>query len=432
MSHVTSVALSAASALVAIPPNRPRSVAANPRADASNPAAVLAQLQEAFNAFKTENDVKLKAKADVVLDDKVSRIDASVSELQAAVDQANSRLVAIAAGAGQQNPGTSPEDLVYAADFKEYFRNGDKDREVRSAQRVGPRAAMSVGSNPDGGYLAPTEWDRTITDKLLIVSPMRDLARIQVISTAGFTKVFNDRAVGSGWVGEVAPRPQTTTPQFSSVTYAPGEIYANPAASQNFLDDALVDIEQWLANEVETEFSRQEGIAFVTGDGVNKPKGVLTYTGGGSHPWGAVPAITTAGVGVISPDDLITLVYDLPSDYTQNARFIMNRQTFSRVRGFKDTTGQYLWSPSLQLGQPSTILGYGVTEIGAMPNVAAGSIPVMFGDFQRGYMIVDRMGIRLLRDPFSNKPYVMFYTTKRVGGGVLDPTALRYLLVKAA
>ena len=413
--------------------SRPRAIYGSVRADVSDPRMILAQLQQSFADFKAENENKLKAKADVLVDEKVERINASVSALQAMVDEANVKLAAMAAGAGTNpaNGGQSQDERKYASAFTDYVRRGKSVEEVEAQQRVGIRAAMSVGSSPDGGYLAPIEWDRTITDKLKIISPMRDICSIQQISTQGFIKVFNDRAVGSGWVGEVAARPQTTNPQFSTVTYTPGEIYANPAASQQLLDDALINIESWLAAEVEAEFSRQEGLAFVNGDGTNKPKGILQYGAGSTHPFGIVPSVPTGDAAKLTPDGLINLVYSLPSEYTANARFIMNRSTFGVLRSFKDSTGQYLWQPSLSLGAPASILGFAVTEVAAMPNVAAGAIPIVFGDFERGYLIIDRAGVRLLRDPFTNKPYVTFYTTKRVGGGVLNPTTLRYQVVSA-
>lgn len=418
--------------------SRPKRLIGSVHADVglnAQASQVLNQLNESFTEFKASISEQMKAKADVVLDERVARIDASVGSFQSAMDQINVRIAALAAGAGTNNSGdlpqATPEDQQYRKDFFAYFRTGDSqhDQAVRAGQRTGIRAAMSVGSSPDGGYLAPIEWDRTITNKLKILSPMRDICSIQQISTAGFIKVFNDRAVGSGWVGEVAARPQTTNPQFSTVTYTPGEIYANPAASQQLLDDSLVNIEEWLANEVEVEFARQEGIAFISGTGTNQPKGILTYATGSTHPFGNITSIPSGAVGAITPDAIITMVYDLPSQYAQNASFIMNRATMSSVRKFKDTTNQYLWQPSIQVGQPSTILGYPVTEMGAMPNVVTANIAIMFGDFQRGYLIVDRVGVRLLRDPYSNKPYIMFYTTKRVGGGLLDPTALRYMTI---
>ncbi len=435
MSFVESGAL-LASTIKAMEASRPRGVFANPRADASTPATILAELRTSFEAFKAENESKLNAKADVVLSEKVDRIDASVSTLQAALDAANVKLAAFSAGAGighNGGPALSEDDRVYATSFSNYFRGGDDEQKLKAGQKTGIRAAMSVGSSPDGGYLAPIEWDRTVTNRLKIVSPMRDICTIQPISTAGFIKVYNDRAVGSGWVGEVAPRPQTTNPQFSTVTFTPGEIYANPAASQGLLDDSIINVEEWLANEVEVEFSRQEGIAFINGDGVNKPRGVLRYGATDPlHPFGAVPAVYTGSAAGLTPDGIINLIYDLPSQYADGAQAIMNRATMSKIRSFKDANGQYLWQPSLQIGQPSSILGYPIKEMGAMPNVAAGQVPIVFGDFRRGYLIVDRMGIRLLRDPYSNKPYVMFYTTKRVGGGITDPTALRYHVVGVA
>ena len=434
---------SALAALSAAQMTRPASIIRAPRADAGlDPAKLLADLTKTVHDFRAEYDGRLKAKADVVVDEKVARIDAAVgsmqgaldkinAEHQAAVDKFNERIAAMQAGAGDQRIGNTPEDRAYAAQFDKYIREGDHDREIRSAQRTGIRAAMSVGSNPDGGYLAPVEWDRTITDRLKVVSPMRQIATVQNITTAGFIKVFNDRAVGSGWVGETAARPQTTTPQFSTITFTPGEIYANPAASQQLLDDAVVNIEDWLANEVEGEFQRQEGIAFTNGDGVNKPKGVMTYTGDGMHPWGAVQETVVANGDALDGDALITLVYSIDPAYQDNARFIMNRASQSHVRMLKDGNGNYLWQPSVQVGQPASLLGYPITDMGTMQNIGAGARPIAFGDFRRAYLIVDRIGIRMLRDPFTNKPYVMFYTTRRVGGGLLDPDAIRYLRVTA-
>lgn len=425
------LAASALTHLSMIP--QPKGLIGRVRADAMpDPSRILADLQSSVASFREEYENKLKSKADVVVDEKLGRIDASVSDLQGALDRVNAQLAAITAGAGQQNgPGQSPEDRTYASQFDRYVRDGEHDRELRAAQRTGIRAAMSVGSNPDGGYLAPIEWDRTITDRLKVVSPMRQIATVQNITTAGFIKVFNDRAVGSGWVGETAARPQTTNPQFATVTYTPGEIYAMPAASQQLLDDAVINVEEWLANEVEAEFQRQEGIAFTSGDGVNKPKGVMTYTAGGMHPWGAVQETTVANAAGLNGDALITLVYSLDPAYQDNARFIMNRATQSQIRLLKDGNGNYLWQPSVQVGQPSTLLGYPITDMGSMQNIGAANRPIAFGDFRRAYIIIDRMGIRMLRDPFSNKPYVMFYTTRRVGGGLLDPDAIRYLRVVA-
>jgi HK97 family phage major capsid protein len=391
------------------------------RADASDPKAMLQALQTAFEDFKAANDEKLKAKADIVIDEKVERINTTISDLQKAVDDANAKIAAAVMGAGT---GAEIKDKEYTESFRAHFRSG------------AIQASLNKGADAEGGYLAPVEWDRTITDKLVQVSAMRQIASVQQISGAGFKKLFNARGMGSGWVGETAARPETTTPTLGSLTYTTGELYANPAATQQMLDDSAVNLEEWIANEVELEFSYQEGIAFVSGNGTNKPNGLLTYATGAAnaaaHPWGAVPTTTVAGTTAITADELISLTYALPQEYTGEARFVMNRTTSAAVRLLKDGNGNYLWQPTFTAGQPATIAGYPVTEMPAMPNVAAGAIPVAFGDFRRGYLVIDRVGLRVLRDPYTNKPFVHFYTTKRVGGGLLNPEVLRFAKMAAS
>jgi HK97 family phage major capsid protein len=376
-----------------------------------------------FKATMAEKDKELARRFDdVVTTEKLQRIDASVSDLQAAIDQANTQLAAMKVGAGEGEGAL--RDPEYTDAFRAHFRKGDI------------QAALNKGADDEGGYLAPVEWDRTVTSELIQISQMRQIAQVQTISGAGFTKLVADRGTGSGWVGETAARPQTSTPKFQPLTFRPGEIYANPAATQQILDDAEVNLEQWLAGEVQTEFSFQEGLAFVAGNGTNKPRGFLTYIDGGAsddhHPWGNIPVIDAVGHNAIASDEILDMIYDLPSEYTPNARFVMNRRSQGRIRKLKDGQGNYLWQPTFVAGQPSTLAGYPVTEMPAMPDVAAEAIPLAFGDFQRGYLIIDRIGIRVLRDPYTNKPYVHFYTTKRVGGGVQDPTVIRLLKMAEA
>lgn len=390
------------------------------RADASDPKAMIAALQSAFEDFKKTHEEKLNSKADVVLDEKVQRIDAAVGNFQAAIDEMNAKLAAASIGSGVigDMPATDPE---YVKSFKAHMRKGDVN------------AAMQKGTAADGGYLAPVEWDRTITDKLKLVSPIRRYATVQNISTAGFKKMFNDRAIGSGWVGETAARPATSTPQISQLDFIPGEIYANPAATQQLLDDAAVDIEQWLANEVETEFARQEGIAFVAGDGTNKPHGFLTYAEGGTaaarHPFGAIEVVDSGAAAAFTSDAIVDLVYALPAMYAANARFFANRLSFASLRKLKDGQGNYLWQPSFQAGQPSTLAGTELVDVPDMPAAAAGNLALAYGDMAETYLVVDRIGIRILRDPYTNKPFVHFYTTKRVGGGVKNPDAMKLMRI---
>lgn len=386
--------------------------------------ALIEGVNKAFADFKAEHSKQLedvkKGQADALQALQVDRINTEVAKLQAAVDDANLKIAAAQMNGGA---GAGLKDKEYTEAFNAHFKKGEV------------MAALNKGAAQEGGYLAPTEWDRTITDRLVVVSPMRALCAVQPISTNGFTKLFNNRGTTSGWVGETDGRAQTGTPTFGSLTYNTGELYANPAATQQMLDDSAINLEAWLGGEVETEFSLQEGVAFLTGNGNNKPNGLLTYITGGSnaaaHPWGDIKTVKSQSAAALTADGLIDLVHELPGEYTGNARAIMNRNTQKAIRKLKDGEGNYLWQPSFQAGAPATLLGYGINEVAGMPDVAANSKPIVFGDFKRGYVIVDRVGIRVLRDPFTNKPYIHFYTTKRVGGGLLNPDVLKALTISA-
>lgn len=421
----------AAALAAAVPLVMPRAISGHVlRMDASDPAKVLAALQKAFNDFKAENEAKLNGKADVVTDEKVERINTAVGELQAALNELSIKLAASAISGGGAS--VAGADAEYLKAFTAYARSGDGESGIKASQFAGPRSAMSVGSNPDGGLLAPIEWDRTITDRLKILSVLRGLANVLSISSTGFTKVYNDRGTASGWVGETGNRPGTGNAQFTQLTYGTGELYAMPQASQQLLEDALIDVAAWLAGEVETEFAYQEGLAFTNGDGAGgKPKGFLRYATDASHPWGVIPTVNSGAAAALSSDGIIDLVHDLPSERTPGAAFVMNRKTQGAVRKLKDGQGRYLWEPSVAAGSPASLLGFPLHELAAMPDVAANAIPIAFGDWKRGYLIIDRIGVQILRDPYSSKPMVQFYTRKRVGGAVTDPTALRLHKVAA-
>ena len=383
--------------------------------------ALIDGVNQAFATFKAENNAALegvkKGQADALQALKVDRINADIEKLQSAVDEANTR---IAAAQMQGVTQGGLKDKEYSAAFASHMKRGEV------------QAALNKGVAGEGGFLAPTEWDRTITDKLVTISPLRALATVQNISTASFSKLFNQKGTVSGWVGEAAARPDTATPTFASLTYTTGEIYANPSATQGMLDDAEVDLESWLAGEVQQEFAFQEGAAFLSGTGVNRPTGLLTYITGGAnaavHPYGAITTVNSGAAAALTTDGIVNLIYELPSEFTGNARFIMNRKTQSAARKLKDGQGNYIWQPSFVAGQPATLAGFAVTEMPGMPDVGAGLKPIVFGDF-KGYLVLDRVGVRVLRDPYTNKPYVSFYTTKRVGGGLLNPQVLKALNV---
>lgn len=388
-------------------------------------------LARGFEAFKETHTRQLeeikKGVADVVTAEQLEKINAALTELQTAVDDQAKIQAAAKLGNGGVI-GDIQADPEYTAAFKAHMRKGDK-------APADIEAAMSRGTDADGGYLAPIEWDRTIGEKLKQISPMRAESRIITISVAGFKKYFGDRNVGSGWVGETASRPATTTPQIGVLDFTPGELYANPAITQQLLDDAAVDLEKWLGSEVDTEFARQEGIGFTSGDGVNKPYGVLTYVEGAAnaarHPYGAIKVTNSGAAAGLTGDGILDLMYSLPSQYAANAKFHMNRLSMGAARKLKDGQGNYLWQPSYASGQPQTLAGAPIVEHPDFPLVAAGNIALLYGDMEATYLVVDRVGIRVLRDPFTNKPFVHFYTTKRVGGGVHDPQPMRALKVAA-
>lgn len=413
MKNLKSAAFSAAAAVAL-----PRSVISL-RADGTDPKALVAQLNAAFEEFKKTHTQQVAAKVDDVLfAEKMTALNASMSTLETAIDE-QAKLIA-AARLGANTPGDmNPTDPEYLNAFKAHMRRGDVS------------AAMSVGTAADGGYLAPVEWDRTITSKLKQRSPIRENAQVITISGNGFSRVYNDGVVGSGWVGETAARPATTTPGLSSLAFETGELYANPAITQIALDDVAIDLEEWLANEVNGEFAIQENIGFLSGNGTNKPNGVLTYVTGGAnaakHPFGAILGTTVAGADAITTDEVIDLVYSIPSERVANAKFYLNRTSLGKVRKLKDGQGNYIWQPTYVAGQPSTLQGYPVVEVPGMPNMATGLISMLFGDMHATYLVIDRIGVRVLRDPFTNKPFVHFYTTKRVGGGVQNPEYMRFI-----
>lgn len=385
-------------------------------------AALLAELKKNFQSFRDEQDQRLKAlEANGVSAEALEKAKTESSDAIAAI-QSTVEDLAVQLAAGQMNGGVSAEAKAHAEAMTAFMRVG----EIRSDLQKSP--------DNNGGYLAPTEWDRTITDKLREVSPLRGLFRVQPTSKKSFSKLYNLHGTDAGWVGETDARPKTNTPTFAPMEITTGEIYANPAATQEMLEDSEINLETWLATEVKDKFADMENAAFISGDGAKgKPLGYLTYAEGGTnaatHPLGAIKVVKTGDAAKITADSIIDLVYSLPATFQSNAKFVMHRTTLAAVRKLKDGDGNFLWQPSYQAGEPSTLCGYPVVEVAEMPVVAANALPISFGDHNRAYMILDRRGVALLRDPFTNKPYVQFYTTKRVGGALDNPEAVRLLKV---
>jgi len=398
--------------------------------------AAMHEMMAAFEAFKGANDARLdeiekKASADALLEEKVARIDQAVASAQARMDRVLSE---------SRRPmlGAEPAAVVAAPEAKAawdgYMKSGQAPKTHLGLEL---KAGLSSASN-SAGYVVPPETERAIERRLMAGSPMREIATVRTVGSGVFRKPVSTAGVQAGWVAETAARPETDPATLALLEFSSADLYACPAATQSLLDDALIDLDEWLAAEVEDAFAAQETAAFVSGDGVNRPKGFLAYDTAteGTQTWGQIGVVASGAAGAFasaSPvDKLIDLIYAPKAQYRPNGRFVMNRRTVSAVRKFKDADGNYVWSPATRPGETASLLGYPVTEIETMPDVAANSLSIAFGDFARGYLIVDRAGVRVLRDPYSAKPYVLFYTTKRVGGGVQNFDAIKLMKFAAS
>jgi HK97 family phage major capsid protein len=407
------------------------------RADAGDATKILVELQKTFEDFKAERDKELAdikaGMADVVQTEKVDRINAELTKLTKEIDSVNAAMAALKiGGAGNDH---DPDKAEHAQAFDRFFRKGVDaglaDLEVK--------AKLTTQSDPDGSYLVPEETEAGIDRVLGTVSTIRSLSRVINISTDTYKKLVNMGGATSGWVGEEDARTGTATPTLREIAINTGELYAMPASTQKSLDDSRIDVAAWLADEVSIEFAEKEGAAFASGDGINKPRGILSYdmVANTSYAWGKIGFVVSGKAdGFLAPtasanpaDALIDLYYALKSGYRNGAAWLMSDAVMATVRKFKDAQGAYIWNPPSGTAEVGTILGKPVHTDDNMPAVASNAFPVAFGNFQRAYLIVDRVGIRVLRDPYSSKPNVLFYTTKRVGGGMVNFEAMKTLKI---
>ena len=394
-------------------------------------------LGKAFDAFKAENDARLKeiekkGAADPLLSEKVDKINADIAQISALKKQLETLETAVAQG---QFPGGGKNELdrvkaqhkdAFAKFFRKGAEGGLRDLEVQ--------AGLSTLSDPDGGFLVPEDYEQAIDRVALSVSAMRRLATVRTIGTDTYKKLVNQGGASSGWVGEKGARAETNTPTLTEIAINTKEIYAMPAATQTLLDDSRVDIAGWLADEVSIEFSEQESEAFINGNGVEQPKGIAAYAmaANSSYVWGKVGYITSGNSSLVNDlDKLIDLQHALKPVYRNGAAWLMNDATLATIRKMKDGDGNYIWVPGLKDGAPDTLLGKPVEIDDNVDDIAANKYPIFFANFKRAYLIIDRQGVRVLRDPYTSKPYVLFYTTKRVGGGIVMYEAIKALKVSA-
>jgi len=316
--------------------------------------------------------------------------------------------------------------------FAAYLRTGDDDG-LRGLD-VEAKAMTSAVAG-DGGYLVDPKTAETVRSVLRSTASIRQIATVVNVEATSYDVLVDTTEIGAGWATEAGPAGETATPTIDRITIPLNELSAMPKASQRLLDDAAFDIEGWLAARVADRFSRAEAAAFVNGDGIDKPTGFLTHpvVDEASWSWDNLGYVATGADGAFAgADALVDLVYALGAQYRAGASFVMNSRTAGVVRAMKDADGRFLWSDGLAAGEPARLLGYPVLVAEDMPDIASGSLSVAFGDFAAGYTIAERPDLRILRDPFSAKPHVLFYATKRVGGDVSDFAAIKLLRFSVA
>jgi HK97 family phage major capsid protein len=418
------------------------------------------QLGKAFHAFKEKNDerideLKKNGVTDVVLKDHVDRINSEITELSTKVDKAiaqagrpklgsnedaetklrNEAATFFSLTAGKK---VKPEEAdvetykSYVNTFETYLRRGDKGAGIMNS--------MSVGSDPEGGYFVPATMDSRIVTRIFETSPMRTVADQITIGTDALEYPLDtNEGVSGGWVAEKESRSESDTPDVGTGRIPVHEQYSEPRVTQKLLDDAQIDVAAWLEGKTADKMIRTENTAFVSGTGVGKPRGFLDYasaavtTKDASRAWGKLqykPTGVSADFGASGSgsDELIDLVHTMKPQYRAGAVWTANRLTMAEVRKLKDGQGNYLWQMgNVQNGQPAQLLGFGIVEMEDMPDIAANIYAMAFANFKEGYQIVDRQGIRVLRDPYTAKPYVKFYMTRRVGGDVKNFDAIKLL-----
>lgn len=417
---------------------------------------------EAWEEHKRTNDELLKAKADGKavshLEEKLAKISAALDELSDMKSQLDDMMLKA------NRPGFEATDKAGAEELRafnlhlaaEYQRAGksrpaELDQKTYGNYKSGflkltrgirydhldtdEQKALSAGSDPDGGYLLPASTAGRVVSKLYEKSVMRQVAEVVTISTPKLGGLVDNDEADAGWVGELGSRTETDTPQVGKWEIEAFEMYASPKASQTLLDDSAIDVEAWLAGKVADKFARVEGAAFLQGNGIAKARGLCAYptaaTADDSRAWGTFEHVNTGANGAFhttKADPIQDLIGAMKDEYLQNASFLMRREVRTAIRKMKEATSdRYLWEPSLQAGQPDRLLGYPSRVDQFMPAIATGSLSLAFGDIKQAYTIVDRIGIRTLRDPYTSKPYVVFYSTKRTGGGAVNFEAVKFL-----
>ena len=407
---------------------------------------------QAWEEFKKTNDAAIQAKADGKA---IGDLEAKLAALNEALDKVQTKLSRPGVLATKSEDRQSPEAEAYKAAFMNWVRN-PSDPERRTALQLRARELRKVetkaGGDEDGfetravqtvtstgsagGFALPEIIERQIQRLSVDISPIRQIATVRMVGSPDYKELFDINGAAFEWVGEAGTRSQTNTPDLAEVAPTFGMASARPRASEESLDDLFFDVESWLINSAAEAIAQGEGLAFVSGNGTNRPTGFLAgptpvTTVDASRAFGTLQYIASGQAAALptSADVFYDLVYALRARYRANATWVLNKLVLSSVRKYKDTTNQYLWQPSLSMSQPETFMGYPIVEAEDMPSVAANAFPVAFGDFREGYLIADRVGMRMTRDDITVPGFVQFYIRKRVGGRIRNSQAIKLLRI---
>lgn len=382
---------------------------------------LLETLRKEWAQFQAENDrriaeIKATGSSNTLTEQKIDKHSAAIGDLEKQIRDLETKLARPGAGNVEDE-----NKAAHTKAFGAYLRKGEEEG-LEALQTK----AMSF-TNADGGFTVPQEFDTVLYEIALKQSPMRQLATVITVGNEKYEQQVNIHGLAGGWVAETGARAATNSSQFANFKPVFGEVYAHTIASQRLLDDSAFNIEALIQSEVGKTFGILENVEFTSGAGVagTSPKGFLAYTPSGSPTFGTnILRVASTTSAAIVPDTLQDVPYKLLAAYRPNASWQGSATTWAAVRKLKDTTNQYLFQPSLQLGQPSTLLGFPAYENEDMPAIGASSVSLAFGDWKSAYVIADVKGTTMLRDPYTNKPNVVFYSTRRVGGGVRDTNAI--------
>lgn len=404
---------------------------------------IVSEYQKTVSAL---NEKQIKAEAgQAEIQEKLSRMDSALDAVDTAKAEFEAEIKRMKAiDAINETLKTS----AHAQTFVNFMRKGENNEvtdQLRNFEKAQFKNAVDVTTGANGEFAVPDELSRSIYQLAGAVNTMRSICRRIQTSSPNFEELVDTKGATSEWVGEKSARSETDSPSLAKLTPYWGELSAMPFSTQHALDDIFFDVGAWLVDSVIDSFVDAEEAAFIGGNGTNKPKGFLNYTinstADATRGFGEIQYIASGDAAgfadasaTVSPADcLIDMIAAIKSQHLREAAFLMNRATKATVRKFKDySTGNFIWQPGIALGEPDQLLGYPLKISDSMPAIAGDAYPIAFGNFKRAYTIVDRLGVRMLRDPYTKKPYVGFYTTKRVGGFVKDSQAVKVLKIASS